>query len=127
MCFIISDVLVSSVHQLGTWDHYVHHVLFILVCCCVIYNCFLAFLAGASLLMEISTPFLNFFTFFRNREGFGCSHWSVVWAFLLFAVNFIIFRIIVNISVLGYFFDVLYRHHADFSAPETHLAFISLT
>eukprot|EP00403_Amphidinium_massartii_P025626 CAMPEP_0178389442 /NCGR_PEP_ID=MMETSP0689_2-20121128/10118_1 /TAXON_ID=160604 /ORGANISM="Amphidinium massartii, Strain CS-259" /LENGTH=273 /DNA_ID=CAMNT_0020009891 /DNA_START=146 /DNA_END=967 /DNA_ORIENTATION=+ len=93
-CFLLADIVVTSLHRIGGWDNIVHHAMFILFCSIATYGCFAAYLAGVMMLMEVSTIFLNYFSFFRNRTGFGSESLSVMASFLLFALSFVAFRLV---------------------------------
>jgi len=104
MCYIVSDLIASSAFRLISYDMVAHHIIFIMVSLIITFNCFGALLAGTLLLMEASTPFLNFFLYFRHRSGWGPQNKLVEMSFYLFAICFVVFRLILFPLVCGYFF-----------------------
>eukprot|EP00929_Paragymnodinium_shiwhaense_P074967 TRINITY_DN38338_c0_g1_i1.p1 TRINITY_DN38338_c0_g1~~TRINITY_DN38338_c0_g1_i1.p1 ORF type:complete len:407 (+),score=83.28 TRINITY_DN38338_c0_g1_i1:100-1320(+) len=122
-CYIVVDTIIGTLARVIQPDILVHHTLFIFFCLAVQYNCFAIYLAGMLLLMEVSTIFLNYFTYFRNR--LGLEHWTVGLSFVLFALSFIYFRLVVLMWVGSWFLWDLAAGHMDLSeVPQLHLWFI---
>lgn len=105
LSYVINDLFVGTAHGQLKIDMLVHHVIFICFGTAVFYNCFAQYLVGWLLSMEVSTIFLNYFTFFRNRLG---NHWTVVVAFALFMLSFFIFRLIAMIYVSVSFISAVF-------------------
>jgi len=102
MCYIVSDLVVGLPLKLLGTDMVIHHTIFIVVSLIITFNCFGALLAGTLLLMEASTPFLNFFLYFRHRWGYDSK--SVELSFYFFALCYLVFRLILFPIVCIYFF-----------------------
>lgn len=96
--YVLMDVIVGFGHGTLKSDMVAHHVLFIFFGTMVFYNCFGQYLVGCMLLMEVSTVFLNYFSFFRNRVGFE-DHWTIAASFGLFALAFVAFRLVALVYV----------------------------
>jgi len=130
LCFILYDVVVILIHKLAKMDMLVHHALFISFCAVVQYHCMLGYLAGWMMLMELSTIFLNVYSFFRNRLGNG--HWIVKGAFLCFAVTYMALRVVGMGYVVIIFISALWHNPEIFEqsgvgaqgVPGLHLSFI---
>ena len=125
-CFLLADMLIVSIHRIGGWDNLIHHVIFISFCIIVTYGCFAAYLAGVMMLMEISTVFLNYFSFFRNRTGFGSESVSVLASFLAFAVTFLLFRLVLFTQIAVEFMHTAYRDRIYGTAPPQIIFLISV-
>merc|ERR1712154_262325 len=87
------DMLLGSFHKLLAKDVVLHHIVFLLAGIVMSYNCICPYLAGCLLMMEVSTPFLNYFILFRNR--LGCRHWSVKVSFTLLGLTFVPGRLVI--------------------------------
>lgn len=114
MCYVLTDIFLGLATKLIQFDMIVHHVLFILFTFAVTYNCFMVYLAGALLLMEVSTMFLNVFSFFRNRLGY--EHWLVRLSFGGFVVTFVALRLVFTPIVCIRFFFHVYRGTGDLNS-----------
>lgn len=92
--FTLVDIVLSWFHGLITWDYLVHHTAFLLAGLIIRGQCILPFNASVLLSMEISTPFLNLLTFFRNRG----ERWTplLVVCGATFFVLYVIFRLLLN-------------------------------
>eukprot|EP00435_Cladocopium_sp_Y103_P071173 s325_g36.t3 len=89
------DLVVLSLHGMATVDYVVHHVAFISAGLILRGNCMLPFNAAVLMAMEVSTPFLNWVTFFRHR---GEQYQSqVIGAGVMFFLTFLVFRLGLNI------------------------------
>lgn len=104
--YIIFDLVVGFVHGLHVQGNAIHHVVFIGAGVMGMYNCFMGFISATLLLMETSTIFLNYFSFFRYR--FGYSALSVRVAMGLFGCFFFFFRIVCLFGILGYLGNLLW-------------------
>lgn len=93
--FTLADLVVLSLHGMATVDYTVHHVAFISAGLILRGNCMLPFNAAVLMAMEVSTPFLNWVTFFRHR---GEQYESqVIGAGVMFFLTFLVFRLGLNI------------------------------
>jgi len=93
--FTFADLLVLCLHGLATVDYVAHHLAFILAGCILRGNCMLPFNAAVLMAMEVSTPFLNWVTFFRHRgEQYQT---QVIVAGVIFFITFLVFRLGLNI------------------------------
>jgi len=121
--YIVIDLIICALTRFLMWDILIHHMLFIFFSLAVSFNCFAFYLAGMLLLMEVSTVFLNHFTYFRNRLGYD--HWTVQLSFGLFALTFMIFRLAALMWIGGGFIrDLYWRVFSIQEVPDVHLAFI---
>jgi len=92
--FIATDLVISAVHRMASWDYVFHHVAFLAAGLVIRGNCILPLNAAVLLAMEASTPFLNFMLFFRNR---GPAYTAAVQATgVLFVLLFVVFRLALN-------------------------------
>lgn len=92
--FTLSDLIVSSIHKLATWDFIFHHVAFIACGLIIRENCILPGISSALMAMEVSTPFLNVMLLLRNREDRFIFLTSICG--ILFFFTYTIFRIFIN-------------------------------
>ncbi|CAE8671109.1 unnamed protein product, partial [Polarella glacialis] len=104
---LLADLMVGISYNVITTDIVLHHSGFIVFVVLITYNCFAAYLAGCFLLMEVSTLFLNSYSFFRNRLGY--SHWFVKSSFGAFSVTFISFRMVIGLYVGVKFLDAAHQ------------------
>jgi len=119
-CYLLVDTLVTIFRKAMTVDYFLHHVVFCFFCLLIQYDCFAPYLAGYLLIMEISTIFLNGFSFFRNRLGYG--HWLVKAFFLLFGISFLFCRLVGTTYIAAYFCrEVLGQHVPWRGIPRWHL------
>eukprot|EP00928_Gymnodinium_smaydae_P073955 TRINITY_DN57049_c0_g1_i1.p1 TRINITY_DN57049_c0_g1~~TRINITY_DN57049_c0_g1_i1.p1 ORF type:complete len:291 (+),score=42.24 TRINITY_DN57049_c0_g1_i1:76-948(+) len=122
LCYIICDFIVGFVHDLHQSGNALHHVIFVLFTVLIMYNCFLAFVALTLLLMETSTIFLNYYTFWRNRTS---DHGTVKFAMVMFGVLFFVCRIVCLLCIMVYFAKLLAGDELKFDGtPEWHIVFI---
>merc|ERR1712039_506899 len=91
-CYTIVDTFVTFYRRAMTVDYFLHHMVFIFFCLMIQYDCFAPYVAGWLLVMEISTIFLNGFTYWRNRLGYD--HIIVKVSFLLFGFSFMCVRLV---------------------------------
>merc|ERR1712061_242525 len=85
-----------TVHKLDGLLMLVHHGVFVMFGFIVLYNCFFAYISLAMLIMEVSTVFFNYFSFFRNRLGY--EHLSVKAAFASLAAC----PVVIRVGFMGY-------------------------
>mmetsp|Transcript_72372 Transcript_72372/g.114741 ORF Transcript_72372/g.114741 Transcript_72372/m.114741 type:complete len:311 (-) Transcript_72372:108-1040(-) len=93
--FTLADLVVLSLHGMATLDYIVHHVAFVSAGLILRGNCMLPFNAAVLMAMEVSTPFLNWVTFFRHR-GEQYEN-QVIGAGVMFFLTFLVFRLGLNI------------------------------
>lgn len=92
--FTISDLFFLFFHVGITWDYLFHHLAFIACGVIIRYNCCIPLQAAILLSMEVSTPFLNYMMFVRNRgDSFDQ---TIKVCGILFMISFVIFRLILN-------------------------------
>lgn len=119
-CYLLVDTVVTCVRKDMTLDYFAHHVVFCFFCLLITYDCFAAYLAGWLLIMEISTIFLNGFSFFRNRLGYD--HWLVKGFFGIFFISFLLFRLVGITYIAAYFSNEVYKGRVLFQGiPRWHL------
>jgi len=119
-CYILVDTLITLYRKEMTVDYFLHHLVFGFFCVVIQYHCFAPYLAGWLLIMELSTIFLNGFSFFRNRLGYD--HFLVKAFFLLFASSFLVCRILGMTYIAGSFILVVFRQDVPFAGiPRWHL------
>mmetsp|Transcript_28780 Transcript_28780/g.66896 ORF Transcript_28780/g.66896 Transcript_28780/m.66896 type:complete len:401 (+) Transcript_28780:53-1255(+) len=125
LCYIVTDLAIGIVHRLLALDMVIHHVVFVVACLIITYDCFATYLAGVLLLMEVSTVFLNYFSFFRNRLGY--EDWTVKLSFGLFAGCFILFRLLAVPYITYLFASAMLRADAGMlqQVSRAHLLIIS--
>jgi len=87
------DMLLQFIHGLLTVEEAIHHVIYILAGFLVRRHCMMPMNAAILMSMEISTPFLNYYLFFRTRYPFSK---DVNVAKTIFGVLFLAFRILLN-------------------------------
>lgn len=93
-CFICVDLVVAVRHELAAWDYILHHAIFIFAGQMIRGYCMLPFNAAILMAMEASTPFLNFYLYFRNRQGYKKKLVEI--SSHLFALSFFSFRVGIN-------------------------------
>lgn len=93
-CFICMDLIVALRHGLAAWDYLIHHAIFIFAAQMIRGYCMLPFNAAILMAMEVSTPFLNYYIYFRNRQGWNKTYVTI--ASHLFAATFFTFRVLIN-------------------------------
>eukprot|EP00933_Yihiella_yeosuensis_P008073 TRINITY_DN113365_c0_g1_i1.p1 TRINITY_DN113365_c0_g1~~TRINITY_DN113365_c0_g1_i1.p1 ORF type:complete len:289 (+),score=14.41 TRINITY_DN113365_c0_g1_i1:100-966(+) len=128
VCFLIADIVNILIYKLDDVLMVFHHLIFIAWTILVMYDCFLQYVSASMILLEISTVFLNYYSFFRNRQGI-VPQWTVTCSFVLFSISYIVFRIV----FLGYLLFILGQailegsvawHRAGVGGvPNSHLAF----
>merc|ERR1712137_1043694 len=82
--FKLADLLLGSIHGMLDTVYLVHHSLHITLGLIIRGNCHPCLVAGILMAQETSGFFLNYFLLMRNRT----KHWSLVLAFLCFALCF---------------------------------------
>lgn len=93
--FTLADLVVLLVHGLATADYVAHHLAFLFAGFILRGNCMLPFNAAILMCMEVSTPFLNWVTFFRHRgEKYQT---QVIIAGVCFFFTFLVFRLGLNL------------------------------
>eukprot|EP00931_Biecheleriopsis_adriatica_P050228 TRINITY_DN29070_c0_g1_i1.p1 TRINITY_DN29070_c0_g1~~TRINITY_DN29070_c0_g1_i1.p1 ORF type:complete len:293 (-),score=31.31 TRINITY_DN29070_c0_g1_i1:86-943(-) len=123
LSYIVHDLIAGFLHGLHQQGNAVHHLVFIAFTTLIMYNCFLAFPALTLLLMETSTPFLNYYTFWRNRVA--SSDITVSIAVVLFGGLFFVCRIVCLCGITIYFGRLLYHNELEFvGTPGWHIALI---
>jgi len=119
-CYLLVDTLVTIYRKAMTVDYLAHHAVFCFFCIILQYDCYGSYLAGWLLIMEISTIFLNGFSFFRNRLGYG--HWLVKAFFLLFGISFFLCRLVGTTHIAVHFCRAVFRQEFIFSGiPRWHI------
>jgi len=124
-CYIVVDTFVALYREAMTPDYFAHHCVFVFFCLLIQYDCFAPYLAAFLLMMEMSTIFLNGFSFTRNRLGYD--HWVVKVFFLLFATTFILCRLVGTTYIACYFSHTVLFDRVPFTGiPRWHLNVICL-
>lgn len=100
-CFTLVDTLITFYRRQMTLDYFGHHCVFCFFCLVIQHDCFAQYLAGWLIIMEISTVFLNGFSFFRNRLGYD--HLLVKLFFVFFALSFMTCRLMGTTYIAMYF------------------------
>eukprot|EP00927_Polykrikos_kofoidii_P018425 TRINITY_DN18537_c0_g1_i2.p1 TRINITY_DN18537_c0_g1~~TRINITY_DN18537_c0_g1_i2.p1 ORF type:complete len:301 (-),score=40.34 TRINITY_DN18537_c0_g1_i2:248-1150(-) len=113
-CFVLYDVVVISLHSLAKSDMLIHHAIFFSFCTLVQYNCFLGYLAGWMMLMEISTIFLNYFSFFRNRLGLDSK--TVQATFAIFSATYLVLRVFCMGNVVRFYAVNMFSEAVDWKS-----------
>jgi len=109
--FEIADLVLATGHRLMDWEYVVHHLLHIVLGLIIRGNCMTGLLAAVLMAQETSGIFLNYFLLMRNRAP---NHWSVTASFVLFALAFFAYRI-----VLGTYGTYHYvRYYRDYLPPQ---------
>jgi len=122
-CYTLVDTLIHFWRKEMTIDYFCHHMVFCFFCVMIQYNCFAPYLAGSLLTMEISTVFLNGFTYWRNRLGYG--NIIVKASFALFAFSFIVVRLGGTTYFTIFWACMVYHGIVPFHGiPRWHLHFI---
>lgn len=93
-CFICVDLVIALRHSLASWDYIIHHAIFIFAGQMIRGYCMMPFNAAMLMAMETSTPFLNYYLYFRNRQGYNKKYVEI--ASHLFAGSFFVFRVGIN-------------------------------
>lgn len=92
--FICIDLIVALRYSLAQWDYIIHHAIFIFAAQSIRGYCMLPFNAAILMAMEFSTPFLNYYIYFRNRPGWSKTYVTI--ASNCFAGTFFTFRVLIN-------------------------------
>jgi len=87
------DLVLQARHGMLEWDGAVHHGIFVMAGWLIRRHCMMPFNAAVLMLMELSTPFLNYYLFFRSRYPYAS---SVNSAKSLFCFTFFVVRILIN-------------------------------
>lgn len=105
--FLATDTLLITIHSLGGKEIYVHHCIFAIITAIFVVNCACPFTAGMLIAQEFSTPPLNAFLLLRVYKGLA----NVVTqaTFLLYALLFYIFRIVLNTFCTVLFIREVFR------------------
>merc|ERR1712086_268620 len=87
------DLLLQAKHGLLTIDGAVHHVIFIAAGWLIRRHCMMPLNAAVLMSMELSTPFLNYYVFFRTRYPYAP---DVTTSRTLFCYTFVAARVLLN-------------------------------
>mmetsp|Transcript_97131 Transcript_97131/g.302944 ORF Transcript_97131/g.302944 Transcript_97131/m.302944 type:complete len:276 (-) Transcript_97131:179-1006(-) len=87
------DAVLQLIHNILTVEEALHHAVFFAAGWLIRSNCVLPLNAAFLMAMEVSTPFLNYYLFFRGRYPFRN---DVNAAKTAFGVLFLVFRMILN-------------------------------
>mmetsp|Transcript_73492 Transcript_73492/g.132372 ORF Transcript_73492/g.132372 Transcript_73492/m.132372 type:complete len:315 (-) Transcript_73492:62-1006(-) len=98
LCYTLADTVTGLFRKSLTMDMVIHHLVFFMFCSIIMFDGNSPYLAGCLLQMELSTIFLNFFLFFRNRLGY--EHPFVQLHFLLFYFAFIGARLVLGCHIV---------------------------
>ena len=109
--FIMYDLVIVIVHRFDGPLMIVHHIVFLLFCAMVMHHCFLQYISTGMMTMEMSTIFLNHYSFFRNR--WGSDHWSVMVSFGCFGITYLVWRV----AFMGYLVYGFFKALLDRSFP----------
>jgi hypothetical protein len=90
---MVVDLVLQFCHGVLTVQETIHHVIFLSAGCIIRSNCIMPLNAAVLMSQEASTPFLNYYLFFRFRYPFSE---DVNMAKFLFGVFFLIFRLVLN-------------------------------
>jgi len=94
--YTLADLVVSLIHNILTFDVIVHHVAYAAAGMLLRSRCMLPFVSAIMLSMEVSTPFLNYVTFFRHRDS-DFTVLTVPICGVMFVVFYLIFRVGLNL------------------------------
>jgi len=121
--FLLVDTLVTFARRSMTADYFAHHVVFCSFCLLIQYDCYAPYLASWLLLMEVSTIFLNGFSFLRHRLGYG--HNLVKAFFIAFSTSFMVCRLFGTTYIAISFTTEVYRGEVLFiGIPRWRLQFV---
>jgi len=90
---IAIDFVLQQIHGLLTLEEAIHHCIFFSTGCLMRWYCMMPLNGAILMSMETSTPFLNYYLFFKSRYAYSA---DVNMAKLIFGVLFFIFRMIFN-------------------------------
>lgn len=106
ICFFVMETVQMIVHGLGSVEMYLHHLIFGSVALIIFRGCACPFTGAMLIAQEMSTPALNMFILLRAYIGLESLVTQCM--FLLFAILFLIFRIVFNTMVTIYFFRAVW-------------------
>jgi len=111
--YLACDLVLGIVHRLHSQGNAIHHVVFLIFAYLLARICCIQLISATMAMMELSTPFLNYYSFWKHR--LGKKNVTVRLAMATFAILFLIFRIIVVFIVLGHFTRHLVRGTVTFN------------
>ncbi|CAE8596500.1 unnamed protein product, partial [Polarella glacialis] len=119
--YLLVDTVLITLHGIGSKEIYVHHLIFLLIgvalvegekmggqCCMALNGRKEGLMAAGLLTQEASTPLLNLFMLLRAFKGL--EHTLTQIAFMLFAVLFFVFRIVIICYITS---PYLYNNWSD--------------
>eukprot|EP00440_Ansanella_granifera_P070850 gb/GFBE01076894.1/.p1 GENE.gb/GFBE01076894.1/~~gb/GFBE01076894.1/.p1 ORF type:complete len:282 (+),score=44.87 gb/GFBE01076894.1/:1-846(+) len=120
-CYFALDTLLMIIHQLGSLEMYIHHLIFGSVAGLLLMRSACPMTGAILIAQELSTPALNTFTLLRAYKGLDNLFTQAT--FLIFAMLFYAFRVILNTIFTLLFLREVFRgflgpSNFSISAPE---------